>query len=408
MHMKLHKRIEELGPFDRLFEVEEGVYTIPRELWDYKRNQLSYQHYLTNTLFPALNTLLGGEAKGLSALDVGCNCGWLSLLLRRYGFDHVTGIEPNLDYLAQAEFLRQATGTKGVEFSNTPLGEVKGRFDVVFMMGVINHTNTPVDFFHKIYDLSNRFLILDFNSFIDRHSAAIDALASDRLDGADTGSIHTRFKEGVTDDGRNHYYFVYEFSKKAIIKHLQEAGFYNVMSIENPVAMPKGYRKRENNVFLVAEKHDNPEYFKEQMALDTCYGMPPQFYYDTNELFDVSGAPPRFTKGYYPLASKPVYAHRPYLKHVYACFAAKNPGASVYAWGVKAYPAFKQCLEGLDIKAFIDRDPAMSGQNVCGIPVMSPESLTSLPPLPLLILEEDKQAIFPLVRTLCPNLDCIP
>lgn len=45
------RRIKALGPWDHLFEVDDGLYTIPRELWPYKKNQISYQHYLARTLF---------------------------------------------------------------------------------------------------------------------------------------------------------------------------------------------------------------------------------------------------------------------------------------------------------------------------------------------------------------------
>lgn len=130
----LRKRIEQLGPWFHNMNLG-GVQTAPDHfLGDYPAVKWrAFAH-----VFP-------GDLQGKSVLDIGCNAGFYSIEMRRRGA-HVTAIDSDAKYLAQARFAAQVHGVD-IDFRHMSvydIGSLDGPFDIVLFMGVLYHLRHPL------------------------------------------------------------------------------------------------------------------------------------------------------------------------------------------------------------------------------------------------------------------------
>ena len=95
---------------------------------------------------------LGSELENKSLMDVGCGYGRFSFLAAKKA-RHVTGIDMTPEAHRVALVLREATGTKNVDFACTPIEEytnAKESYDIVVLGGVLEHLIDPASVMQTI------------------------------------------------------------------------------------------------------------------------------------------------------------------------------------------------------------------------------------------------------------------
>jgi len=129
--------IEALGPWFHNLHLPDGVQTAP----DHRLGD--FPAYKWRKLAPHLPESLAGWR----ALDIGCNAGFYTIELAKRGA-HVTGIDVDARYLAQAEW---ATAQFGLQDRITlrqmqvyDLARLDEQFDLVLFMGVFYHLRYPM------------------------------------------------------------------------------------------------------------------------------------------------------------------------------------------------------------------------------------------------------------------------
>jgi tRNA (mo5U34)-methyltransferase len=165
---ELHRQIEALGEWFHNIDLN-GVKTAPN-------------HFLGD--YPAVKwrefaNAIPEDLSGMSVLDIGCNGGFYSIEMKRRGAGRVLGIDFDEDYLAQARFAAQVTGSE-IEFrrlSVYDLGSLGEQFDIVLFMGVLYHLRHPL----LALDLIREHVARDLFVFqsMQRGSAQVEPLGDD-------------------------------------------------------------------------------------------------------------------------------------------------------------------------------------------------------------------------------------
>jgi SAM-dependent methyltransferase len=107
------------------------------------------------------------DFKGLSILDVACNCAfWSSIYIQGYGADHVIGIEGRERYVQQARMLFQDRGLE--ERGNFLLDDVMThdyapyeKFDFVLCAGLLYHVNDHEGLLTKLASVDPKYILID-------------------------------------------------------------------------------------------------------------------------------------------------------------------------------------------------------------------------------------------------------
>lgn len=132
---RIAARVRELGEWFHNMNLG-GVYTAPDHfLGDYP-----------NVKWLKFADRIPTDLRGKTVLDIGCNGGFYSIEMKRRGADRVVGIDPDEDYLAQAQFAAEVSGVhlelkKMSVYEVAQLGE---KFDIVLFMGVLYHLRYPL------------------------------------------------------------------------------------------------------------------------------------------------------------------------------------------------------------------------------------------------------------------------
>lgn len=91
--------------------------------------------------------------QGSRVLDVGCNAGYDSFLMKKLGALEVVGLEPH-GFYHQARFLNAVYGMPGVDFSNVGWEDIDrrylGGFDFINCQGLIYHVKEPMRLIEKL------------------------------------------------------------------------------------------------------------------------------------------------------------------------------------------------------------------------------------------------------------------
>jgi tRNA (mo5U34)-methyltransferase len=129
--------IDELGPWFHNLHLPDGTQTAPdHALGDFPA-------YKWRRLGPALPA----DLSGWTALDIGCNAGFYAFELARRGA-HVTGIDVDAHYLAQARWAAEQYGladrTLFRQMQVYDLAHMEETFDLVLFMGVFYHPRYPM------------------------------------------------------------------------------------------------------------------------------------------------------------------------------------------------------------------------------------------------------------------------
>jgi tRNA (mo5U34)-methyltransferase len=132
---EIRQQVEALGPWFHNLDLR-GVKTAPSHfLGDYP--SVKWQKFCD---------AIPRDLSGRTVLDIGCNGGFYSIEMKRRGAARVIGIDFDDEYLAQARFAADVTGSD-IEFrklSVYDVGALGERFDLVLFMGVLYHLRHPL------------------------------------------------------------------------------------------------------------------------------------------------------------------------------------------------------------------------------------------------------------------------
>ena len=252
----IERLVHGLGPWHFLIELEPGVFTIPRLHWIGLWHNVVAQDYVSRTLPPLLAQLNDSDPNHTSVIDIGCNEGWLSLLLFRLGFKRIVGIDPQPANIRKAKFLKEHFHMTNVDFIcvNAEQFSPSEDFDYAIMLGVINHVHDPVGILENIYSYTKKHLILDFDSqcpdYVDNSP---EPQFSTPLAGVQ-GNMRCFFERSHQVTSASDSNLVFQYSKRAMLLMMNAAGFSDVMQVLPRVAMPSHY-KNEKRVLLVGRRH---------------------------------------------------------------------------------------------------------------------------------------------------------
>jgi tRNA (mo5U34)-methyltransferase len=131
----IRARVQQLGPWFHNLDLQ-GVQTAP----DHFLGNYPEQHWrLFEHAMPA-------DLSGRAVLDIGCNGGFFSIMMKERGASRVVGIDSDPRYLAQARFAA-AVRHLDIELRLMTVYEVaslRERFDIVLFMGVLYHLRHPM------------------------------------------------------------------------------------------------------------------------------------------------------------------------------------------------------------------------------------------------------------------------
>ncbi len=271
MNKKLNEEIESFGEWLHLIELSRGVFTVKREHWHAKRHVFVKQDYMTKAVTGIIRMLYSEKIHEMSILDLGCNDGWLSLVLHRMGFKSIVGVDQSQAHINRAGYLKRHFKMDNVEFVCSDIMSFvpKEKYDLVIFMGVINHMNRPVELFKKIYNFTNKSLLLDFDSLSEIRSQDDNIRKLDVEVNQYPGDMKCHFQEDHNRDDKG-YELVFQYSKRAIKNIMYYAGFDNIMSVEQSPEVPPEY-SNDNRAFLVGHKSPNPAIYKQYLETFSKY-----------------------------------------------------------------------------------------------------------------------------------------
>lgn len=122
-----------------------------------------YHRYRNDLIINSLLRLFDTNMSDLTAIDVGCNCGFFSLELDHLGVSSVTGVDLREENIKQAEFIRKAMGLTNTSFLTQNLKDFSTirKFDLVLNLGLMYHLSTPFEVMKSCYQMTNKVCVID-------------------------------------------------------------------------------------------------------------------------------------------------------------------------------------------------------------------------------------------------------
>ena len=111
----------------------------------------------------ALRYFLGTLGKDFdTALDISCHEGYFSLILREY-FDHVVGIDKNVESLTKAKQIVNLLGHSDICFKNSSveLWDANQSADFVLCYGLLYHVENPIQIIRKLATLTQKAVCIE-------------------------------------------------------------------------------------------------------------------------------------------------------------------------------------------------------------------------------------------------------
>src|SRR3954471_24918220 len=163
----------------RIAELGEWFHNI-----DLRGHPTAPHHFLGD--YPAVKwrrfaAALPAGLRGRTVLDLGCNGGFYSIVMKRRGADRVVAVDWDERYLAQARFAAEISEVE-VEFrqlSVYAVATLRERFDIVLFMGVLYHLRHPLLALDLLREHVTRDLVV-FQSML-RGSDAVAPVGDDHL-----------------------------------------------------------------------------------------------------------------------------------------------------------------------------------------------------------------------------------
>ncbi len=158
---QIKERVDELAPWHVPFALGYGRVTLrdPKQAAAYEERLLFRRDLINGTLAD----LFGDDLASITALDIGCNCGYFSLDLATRGAAQVDGIDLRPENIAQAQFLAEHYGVDNVTFRAVDAADLEPgrRWDVVLNLGLLYHVTDPVELVRQTYELCDRAAVID-------------------------------------------------------------------------------------------------------------------------------------------------------------------------------------------------------------------------------------------------------
>lgn len=195
-----------------------------------------------------------------SCLDLGCNDGYWSFRLARFGLAHVTGIDASYEEIARANMLKHVYSYSDFIFKNGDMLNISQQYnertyDVVLLLSVLYHLPDTTDwdaFFKSIAKRNTETLVIDSRWF--ENDAYWSETSSDQAVIVDHGKMIKKWRplrrEVIAILYRNGYQHVLEINPTPFLEQIEEArGDGNPYSLQNVADYVTG-----NRSLLVAYK----------------------------------------------------------------------------------------------------------------------------------------------------------
>jgi len=112
-----------------------------------------------------LDTYLGPDRSGLSALDLASHQGWFAWNMARAGFSRVLGVDARQTHVDDSSLIAGIYGMDQLSFQQGDIHqqgpEQLGRFDVVLMLGLLYHLENPVGALRVCRALCNNLCVIE-------------------------------------------------------------------------------------------------------------------------------------------------------------------------------------------------------------------------------------------------------
>lgn len=276
---EIRKELNQLRPWYYLVKVTDDIYTIPKERWNDYRFTITHQHYIVRMIKRLLGYLPWNKTN-LSILDYGCNCGWLSFLLANSGFSCVTGYDIYQKYIDQACLLKDYKNIKNVKFDSNIDTLISSKpFDLTVCLGVMNHTENPVGQLQKIAELTSKCLIIDLNCFVPSKENTFSPSPKASHEALLGCNFIPKF------DGSDGFNLEIQLSREAVVSLLYRCGFFPVFEISTPLSQPSMHKYYANRFFAIAVKHENKDFWQQELRYRMAYNDQPVEKLVTDEFF---------------------------------------------------------------------------------------------------------------------------
>lgn len=152
--------IRRLSPWTYYLNIH-GVST--EKYGTFNASTITYHRYRNDLIIGNLLRMFNGDFSKLSAIDIGCNCGFFSSELASNGMASVLGVDLREENIVQAEFVRDAFDLKNVSFLKKNVKELAGtaKFDIVLNLGLMYHLSTPLEVMQHCFDITNKVCVID-------------------------------------------------------------------------------------------------------------------------------------------------------------------------------------------------------------------------------------------------------
>ena len=282
IELTLGEQLAKLAPWYFLVKISDDCYTIPQERWDNLKHTISHQHYISNQISFLLNHFVG-QPEGKTIADIGCNCGWLSFMLAKYGFSKVIGYDYFPKFIEQADFLLKHNPIANVSFT-TEWDNLasEGLFDVSLVLGVFNHVEEPVSFLKNIYDITSNYLVIDCNCFVPSQPKPFDIGGHSRREALTGCNFIPNF------DATSGYTFEMQHSRESVLNYLYRAGFSPVLEVAAPLSQPVELGYYNNRFFAIAMKNESPDFWHEELDWRKKYEQDSPTVYVDDNFFEIS------------------------------------------------------------------------------------------------------------------------
>ncbi len=279
----VEEELRQLGPWHFLVELEGGIFTIPSDQWKTHWHTIVTQDYMTRILFPLIDILNKNNPSDTTVIDIGCNEGWLSLLLHRMGFKRVVGVDANEANIKKANFLKEHFKMDNVEFQKADINDFRTneKFDFSIMLGVINHTHNPVGILRNIHSFTDKYLILDFDSFCEDYNETSKEAKFDTDVSSVFGNMHCHFEPSHQTTSTEDENLVFQYSRRAMQLMMNYTGFDNIFHAPPRIFAPSHY-KNDKRVMLIGRKLSNKQICNYELAIDKEY-MESKTYMDCSQ-----------------------------------------------------------------------------------------------------------------------------
>jgi tRNA (mo5U34)-methyltransferase len=157
---ELMKTIEKLGPWMYKFELGDNIYT------NIAIDELQEIHDTRKKIiFTELDKIFCNDYSTMTGLDIACNEGFFSFELLKRNLKKMVAFDAREINIEKANFLKNHLGFSNVEFFVSNIDDVEqermGKFDLVFLLGLLYHVENPMSVLRKVREFTRKLCVID-------------------------------------------------------------------------------------------------------------------------------------------------------------------------------------------------------------------------------------------------------